>query len=120
MVRNINRVASASPQELTAVGKVLYFVADDGVNGTALWRSDGSIRGTNMVKAFQPGSLGFPAYLGDLTAVGNQVFFTVDAHGAGTELWASDGTRTGTRMVKDILPGTAPNPFGAGTLPNSS
>ena len=41
---------SSSPQHLTEVGGVLYFVANDGANGYELWKSDGTAGGTAMVK----------------------------------------------------------------------
>jgi len=38
------------PRELTEMGGVLYFTAIDGVHGRALWRSDGTQEGTNLLK----------------------------------------------------------------------
>jgi ELWxxDGT repeat protein len=111
---------SSNPYNLTAVGDLLYFVADDGVNGPALWKTNGWNSGTSLVRAFQPSTQFGPAYLGDLTAVGNQIFFTVDTPQAGNELWVSNGTHAGTHLVKDIFPGSGPNLFGPGQIPNSS
>ena len=40
MVRNIRRgVASSEPQNLTAVGKTLFFTASDVRHGNELWRA---------------------------------------------------------------------------------
>ena len=44
-----------APTELTALDKTLYFVADDGIHGHELWKSDGSESGTVMVKDIFPG-----------------------------------------------------------------
>ena len=41
---------------LTAVGNTLYFRADDGINGSELWKSDGTASGTVMVKDIDSGS----------------------------------------------------------------
>jgi ELWxxDGT repeat protein len=132
MVRDINTTTSwpswstqdipgsSNPYNLTAVGNELYFIADDGVNGPALWKTNGWNSGTTMVRAFQPSTQFGPAYLGELTAVGNQVFFTVDMPQSGNELWVSNGTYAGTDLVKDIYPGSGPDLFGPGQVPKSS
>jgi ELWxxDGT repeat protein len=41
--------ASASPDELVALGSEIFFVADDGVTGRELWKSDGTSAGTRQV-----------------------------------------------------------------------
>ena len=38
------------------LNNVSYFAADDGIHGTALWRSDGTAEGTFMVKDIIPGA----------------------------------------------------------------
>ena len=35
---------------MAEMGGILYFAADDGIHGWELWRSDGTIGGTFMVK----------------------------------------------------------------------
>ena len=42
MVRDINAITSSSPSELTAVGRTLFFQADDGIHGLELWKSAGA------------------------------------------------------------------------------
>lgn len=85
------------------MGSTLYFQADDGVNGSELWKSDGTAAGTVLVKDIQPGSPGSgPSYL---TAVGSTLYFQADDGVNGKELWKSDGTAAGTVMVRDIRPG---------------
>ena len=50
--------ASSNPSQLTVVGKTLYFTADDGIHGRELWRSDGTARGTRLVKDIVSGHRG--------------------------------------------------------------
>src|SRR5919202_1008300 len=89
---------------LTDVNGTLFFVADDGVHGYELWKSDGTAAGTVMVKDIQPGpGPSVPVYL---TNVNGTVFFAADDGAHGHELWRSDGTADGTVLVKDIQPGT--------------
>jgi ELWxxDGT repeat protein len=88
----------------TAIGNVLYFIADNGVNGKELWKSDGTVAGTVMVKDIYPGSNSSNPYY--LTAMENILYFQANNGVNGLELWKSDGTATGTVMVKDISPPT--------------
>ena len=48
----------SNPQYLTNVGGTLFFTANDGINGTELWKSDGTAAGTVLVKDINPGSDG--------------------------------------------------------------
>ena len=89
---------------LGGVGDNLYLSADDGNHGFELWRSDGTARGTRMVKDINPGSGGSSIY--EFTAVDRSFYFGADDGVHGTELWRSDGTAPGTTMVKDLKPGS--------------
>jgi ELWxxDGT repeat protein len=51
----------------------LFFVADDGVHGSDLWRMDGTPTGTRMVADGNPGSERSEPY--DITAYAHQVAF---------------------------------------------
>ena len=71
------------------------------MNGTELWKSDGTAAGTVLVKNISPGDSS--SYFYNLTVVGNTLFFS--ARGvSGTGLWKSDGTAAGTVLVKNISP----------------
>jgi ELWxxDGT repeat protein len=99
------------PFDLTAVGGILYFAADDGVHGVELWRSDGTTTGTSMVKDINPtpgppsGPSSHPSWL---TNVAGTLFFNAD-DGTHYGLWRSDGTEAGTTLVKEgvVGPGLA-------------
>src|SRR5262249_40136347 len=95
--------AGSNPSSLTNVNGTPFFPANDGVNGTELWMSDGSGAGTVMVKDINSGSGG--SYPDNLTVVNGILFFTADDGVNGRELWQSDGTDAGTFLVLDINPG---------------
>ena len=83
--------------DLTVVDGILYFAADDGVHGSALWRSDGTEAGTTMVKDFGPGSF---LYL-QPTSTGFLYFSASLGPGPiPNQLWRSDGTEAGTTLIK--------------------
>ena len=91
----------------TAMGKVLYFVDNDGFSGKELWRSDGTAAGTYMLKDINVGAQ--DSNPEELIAINGTLYFkATDGNTAldhGIELWRSDGTAAGTYMVKDINPG---------------
>ena len=92
---------------------LVYFYANDGINGEELWVTDGTSGGTVMIKDIRSGASGSSAgeepMIWDST---NSIFyFTADDGVHGVELWKSDGTDGGTVLVKDIeagLTGSSP------------
>jgi len=87
-----------------AVGKQIYFPANDGTTGLELWTSDGTPQGTHLTADIAPGITDSgPCYL---TAFAGSVYFSATGP-EGNELWRSNGTASGTVQVADIAPGVA-------------
>lgn len=93
------------PSAFTNVNGTLFFAANDGTNGTELWKSDGSSAGTVLIKDIRPGQLSSYPYR--LTNVNGSLFFTALDGLRGDELWKSNGTNTGTEMFLEVMPGSA-------------
>ncbi len=86
-----------------AAGEGLFFMADDGVHGNELWKTDGTPDGTVLFKDIRPGPDGsLPA---SFTPMGNRFYFLANDGTHGQELWMSDGTPEGTALFKDLYPG---------------
>ncbi len=90
--------SSSSSQRMAGLGGSLYFEANDGT-GSALWRTDGTVDGTERLRPFSS--------IGDMAAVNGFIYFVAaDASlGNGSELWRTDGSTT--EFVRDIFPGTS-------------
>jgi len=77
MVKNIaldeEGSSSSSPEDMTNLDGILYFVANDRVHGEELWRSDGTQHGTVMVKDIREGSSGSRTEI--LATVDNKLYF---------------------------------------------
>jgi ELWxxDGT repeat protein len=101
LVANVRLAGSSTPLELTPVGGTVYFVADDGVVGAELWRSDGQPGGDyQLVDDFD--SAATDSGVTGLAAFGNHVYFAVAGDTNGIELWRAD--ESGAEIVKDINP----------------
>jgi len=94
---------AGSSYEPTVAGNLVFFIHDDGVHGSELWKTDGTADGTAMVRDVRPGSIG--ANPGDLASAGDAVYFSANDGVHGTEPWRSDGTAEGTVLVADVVPG---------------
>lgn len=95
------------------IAGLLYFVANDGVHGNELWRSDGTPGGTFLVDDINPGSadgvnpFAFNGLPTPIVGLGSQVLFVANDGTHGSELWRTDGTARGTMMVADIAQGAS-------------
>ena len=104
MIKNINPGAADALtrgiQNLKAINNVLYFAADDGVNGTELWKSDGTNLGTVLVKDIYPGATSSnPAWF---TELNGQIYFDAANGNTGGRLFRSDGTAGGTNLFFNV------------------
>jgi ELWxxDGT repeat protein len=92
---------SGSPYALTPFGSILLFGADDGVNGTSLWKTDGTAVGTSLIRNVAP----FPSNVRpfSFTVAGGKAFFGA-TDGTRDRLWQTDGTTAGTAVVPDVDP----------------
>jgi ELWxxDGT repeat protein/VCBS repeat-containing protein len=94
---------SSTPTNLVAAGNVVYFAANDGIDGTELWRSDGTSSGTTLVANINS-NLGGSSSPNNLTIVGSTLYFTATDPNSGTELWKTDLVNGTTSLVKNINP----------------
>jgi ELWxxDGT repeat protein len=108
LIKDINLATEPSnPERLTDVNGTLFFMADDGVHGLELWKSDGTPGGTKLVKDIHPTGDANPNYLVNVNGI---LFFQASDGLHGSELWRSDGTENGTTMVVDLRPVSGSNP----------
>ena len=84
---------------LTSYNNKLYFAYDDGIHGTELWTSDGTVAGTVLFKDINPGvAASFPEAL--IVNNGKLFFDAVGSNGL-YNLYVSDGTDPGTALIRN-------------------
>jgi len=100
-VKDIRPGGHSSPHWLTDGGGILYFAANDGINGVDLWRSDGTDSGTRRVRATSaaPTKSSAPTFAGYLDG---RLLFTATDDDGGRGLWSTDGSPAGTFRIVDI------------------
>ena len=105
------------PENLVTMGGILYFTADDGVHGRELWRSDGTLGGTYMLKDLTPPTqtivggalvdINPGTDFGEIVAGDEKIFFSAAAgderFNGIRELYVTDGTEEGTEQVSNIF-----------------
>jgi ELWxxDGT repeat protein len=95
--------ASFTPPRMTwpnpvVAGDTMYFMADDGVHGLELWRSDGTKNGTRMVVDMSPGTEG--SDVNELIPSDDgRVLLMRGSQGEDGGLWITDGTSAGTLFL---------------------
>jgi ELWxxDGT repeat protein len=89
----------------------LYFAGAETGSNYELWKSDGTVAGTVLLKDINPSQGSYP---GSFTSVGAKLYFSADNGAIGRELYVTDGTSAGTTLVADIVPGVGG--FASGVL----
>ncbi|HRH47101.1 MAG TPA: T9SS type A sorting domain-containing protein [Panacibacter sp.] len=102
---NLNEIS----RQFCVSNNALYFAAFSYDYGSELWKTDGTVAGTVLVKDINPGYADArPYYLTDVNGV---LFFTADDGVNGNELWATNGKPNKTGLIKDLTPGISPSYF---------
>lgn len=86
------------------MGGYLYFSYTPDSAPPAMWKSDGTPKGT--VAVTDSLKEGGPQYIEQLGVINNALYFNAYTPETGIELWKTNGTEAGTVLVKDINPGS--------------
>lgn len=103
LVKDLNRSSAGSiPLQKIEMGGHLYFTAFHTRYGRELWRSDGTTRGTVLVKDLVPGKS--DGKIHGAVSVDEQSLFFFHSEGDRHtwSLWLSDGTSSGTNKVAEF------------------
>ncbi len=87
-----------------SMGSYVLFGATDNVIGSELWRTDGTLAGTTLVKDIRPGSTG--SLPNPIARIDNKAILLATTAAEGRELWVSDGTAAGTQLLAETIPGS--------------
>lgn len=95
-------LADVDPGGGVAIGSRVVFSGSPLSGDRELWITDGTPKGTKVLKDINPGVNG--SFPGPFVAFKGKVFFPAQDPVGGVELWSTDGTTSGTRRVSDINP----------------
>ena len=107
-------INSSSASNFTEFDDKLVFTADDGVNGTEVWVSDGTPDGTQLLVDIHPGTSDYgsanSSFASNLTVVGDELFLRADNGETGGELFRLafddlDTNITGTNLSDNLVGG---------------
>ena len=104
--RTLQDFAGEGPEvRMAGLGAVAVLAANNGVQGTELWVTDGTALGTGLLRDIYPGD--YPSTPRQFTRLGSRIVFSAEDEEHGLELWVTDGTYPGTALLKDLAPGLA-------------
>lgn len=88
-----------SPAHLVNLNESLYFMARSPQQDMAMWKSDGTTIGTNVISAFNQSAV-FVAVTTPTNRPANDIlYFVTDDGETGLSLWKSDGSSQNTRLA---------------------
>lgn len=93
---NINDIFNVQSHSIV-YNNHLYFVIENGNEGSELYKTDGTLNGTQIVKDINPGFGSDPR---DFIIFNNELYFTA-YDGTASNLWKTDGTEIGTVKISD-------------------
>jgi ELWxxDGT repeat protein len=111
LVKDLNRTTgdfSADIRWVTSFGKRALFAMDTPAHGSEPWITDGTAKGTRLLKDLLPGPTGSRPDSPISFASGTKAAFRAELGASGHEVWVTDGTEAGTVQVF-----TAPSPDAA-------
>ncbi|MEP7374414.1 MAG: ELWxxDGT repeat protein [Chitinophagaceae bacterium] len=91
---------SGNPGNFTSVNGIVYFAASGGNETHEVWKTDGTVAGTTLIKDIYSGVQGYA--LSNFITLNGTLYFTVYGGDSGNELWKSNGTAAGTVLVKTM------------------
>ncbi|MES1240574.1 MAG: ELWxxDGT repeat protein [Acidobacteriota bacterium] len=89
----------------TGLGNRFVFAAFEGKRGIEPWITDGTPKGTRLLKDLCPGACSGLLQVWERAQPG-RLYLTATDGTRGAEPWVTDGTAAGTRLVKDLCPGS--------------
>ena len=99
------------------IGYEIYFAGFSTDYGSELWKTDGTLTNTVLIKdIFEDTNYFNSSGTNEFIKIGSKVFFSARDKTHGNELWVTNGSGSGTFMVKDIYPGNNYNSWSPGSL----
>jgi ELWxxDGT repeat protein len=99
-------------RDMISLGGTALFTNGVGAAGSELWKTDGTLAGTQLVKDIDPNP-GSSSFVDNMALFKGKAYFSANDSANNGELWTSDGTTAGTVKVKEVNPtgGAFPNYF---------
>lgn len=85
----------------TTVNDIFYFVADDGVHGSEIWRSNGTTSGTYLMQDLRTNDPNSWDIL-SMAAHNDTLYFSAKGNSGQNVLYKSSGTGAGTSPIKEV------------------